>query len=492
MRKRKMTKQKLMSKKSKRADSAYVLDLKKKGRALVVSSMVALSAGITGRDASSRTTWIDVGPKGEWAGHADGPFVLDDATFDSIIKHFKKRKSAPQVDYGHGSLFEMDGQPRPAAGYILDLAIENNRLWAKVEFTKRAANYIRAGEYRFCSGVFCWNVTDTESGDSVYAILDSIALTNRPFIDGQNPIMLSHIPSNKRILNTMNKAKLLEALAGLDDETSEEKVMEKLKEMAKKEEEEVKAASDLKAKDEEAKIEEKTEVKVEETKMEEKKDEKKANLVESETALFEAFGMSTDELVALLLEKADEVKALLTADKAEAEVVELTDEATEEELDEELAEATEGDMELPASTMAALSQVRSLSVEVKQLRTQLKKQDGDVLEKEVDALISVGKILPSSKKEYLALAKSAPAQFRALSKQLPVIVPMGKETPAEAKAVELTENADTISETHPTYVKLSNHYNDPKNGWSKLIKGDKKMLDKVVRDHLKRGQQFGV
>jgi phage I-like protein len=64
-------------------------------------------------------------------------------------------------------------------------------LWALVEFTERAATMIKAGEYRFCSGVFAFERRDRQTGDVIQCMLDSIALTNRPFIDGQEPISLS-------------------------------------------------------------------------------------------------------------------------------------------------------------------------------------------------------------------------------------------------------------------------------------------------------------
>ena len=48
-----------------------------------------------------------------------------------------------------------------------------------VEFTPRAAEMIRGGEYRFCSGVFDFAARDNATGEELLCALDTIALTNR-------------------------------------------------------------------------------------------------------------------------------------------------------------------------------------------------------------------------------------------------------------------------------------------------------------------------
>jgi len=146
--------------------------------------------GLTGEGAKARTGWIHVAPEGSWEGHPDGAFTLTTAGFESCIYDAERRATPQSVDYEHASLYPT-GEPTPAAGYVQKLERRADGLWALVEFTERAATMIRAGEYRFCSGVFAFERRDRQTGDVIPCMLDSIALTNRPFIDGQEPIALS-------------------------------------------------------------------------------------------------------------------------------------------------------------------------------------------------------------------------------------------------------------------------------------------------------------
>lgn len=146
--------------------------------------------GLTGEGAQARTGWIHVAPEGSWEGHPDGAFTLTTAGFESCIYDAERRATPQSVDYEHASLYPT-GEPTPAAGYVQKLERRADGLWALVEFTERAATMIKAGEYRFCSGVFAFERRDRQTGDVIPCMLDSIALTNRPFIDGQEPIVLS-------------------------------------------------------------------------------------------------------------------------------------------------------------------------------------------------------------------------------------------------------------------------------------------------------------
>jgi len=161
-------------------------------------SLLALSSlvGLTGADPESRTQWIHVAPFGVWKGHSEGEFELTRESFASVCAQLAGKRTPVSLDYEHASI-RPNGQPTPAAGYALageirgDGSSPEDGLYARIEFTKRAADFIHAGEYKFCSGVFCFDAPDAQTGDLVPCALDTIALTNRPFIDGQKPIALS-------------------------------------------------------------------------------------------------------------------------------------------------------------------------------------------------------------------------------------------------------------------------------------------------------------
>lgn len=184
---------------------------------------LAAQVGITGPDPESRTAWIHVAPMGEWAGHSEGQFSLTADDF-ACVQRVAAGKSTPvSVDYEHASI-RPNGGPTPAAGFVQATEVRPDGLWAQVEFTKRAADMIRAGEYRFCSGVFDFSSVDPVSGEPIPCVLDSIALTNRPFLDGQQPISLTRRASlsNGAKTMTIDPADLLRVLKAIGKDITPE------------------------------------------------------------------------------------------------------------------------------------------------------------------------------------------------------------------------------------------------------------------------------
>lgn len=147
--------------------------------------------GISGADPETRTSWIDIAGPGEWKGHPAGAFTLTPEVFASCIAAFDAQANPIEVDYDHSSLTPNPDGGSPAAGWVQALEMRGDRLWACVEWTARAASRIRAGEFRYCSGVFDFDSVDRKTGGHTVCVMDSVALTNRPFIDGQQPIALS-------------------------------------------------------------------------------------------------------------------------------------------------------------------------------------------------------------------------------------------------------------------------------------------------------------
>jgi len=176
------------------------------------------NAGITGPDHEARTTWIHVAPFGEWSGHSSGRFSLTQDSFSAVCAQVSTQSTPVSVDYEHASI-RPKGDPTPAAGYVLATEVRADGLFALTEFTQRAADMIKAGEYRFCSGVFDFTRVDPRSGDPLPCVLDTIALTNRPFIDGQHPIVLSKLVpltagATMQEIDLKALAKLLDAIPG--------------------------------------------------------------------------------------------------------------------------------------------------------------------------------------------------------------------------------------------------------------------------------------
>lgn len=100
--------------------------------------------------------------------------LVDQDSLEKILEAFAKRGTDLVVDYEHQT---MNGVRAPAAGWIKELRIGPEGLWARIEWTEAAAEYIQKREYRYFSPVL---VVDGESRQVVALI--NLALTNQPAI----------------------------------------------------------------------------------------------------------------------------------------------------------------------------------------------------------------------------------------------------------------------------------------------------------------------
>lgn len=460
--------------------------------------------GLTGPHPEKRTTWIHVANEGEWDGHPNGPFALDRATFSECIAALRDCATPPPVDYDHASLRPLDGQPTPAAGYVLDLEVRRDGLYALVEFTPRAADMVRAGEYRFCSGVFVWDSADRKTGEPIPCQLDSIGLTNKPFIDGQNAIRLSRRAlangaKNMEITKKDLMAKL-DALVAGDMVSSEQldAVVEFLKKTAPEAEVEV----EVEAKSEEPEAE--MEAESADLMCGPKKREAAASkalaappppmapMAEPMVAVVEPVpetpAAQSEDAAAMLLSKLAEMTGLDTAS-----IVASLD-ANAEQIKAAFLGA-EG--VLPASALSAKvdaqdATIAALSAEVSKYRAAEAKRADEALVAEVEQQIAAGRILPGARDTWLALARKAPAEFRTLASKLPATVPMGREAPVDAPATAPNAGAGEPDKTHPRFAVLHKHYSDPSSPYSRLLPkhGPEReaAIERAVINHLRREQ----
>jgi phage I-like protein len=127
--------------------------------------------------------WIEILPLGDFdtrAGDDRGPFHADGAKVIAATKANGLARGLP-IDYDHRTY---GGHDSRAAGWIRDLQVRANKLWARVEWTPAAAAAIARKEYRFISPVFKCKPDDPGapedelSGEVQY--LRGAALTNDP------------------------------------------------------------------------------------------------------------------------------------------------------------------------------------------------------------------------------------------------------------------------------------------------------------------------
>jgi phage I-like protein len=144
---------------------------------------MTMTANTAGQDRTpALPEWIRVLPLGtvELSDHRE-PFLVDEASLKSMAADFRSRGVDLVVDYEHQSL---QGERAPAAGWIKALEARGDGLWARVDWTQQARDYLEKKEYRYFSPVLR---LDPESRKPV--ALMHVGLTNVPAIKHLPPLV---------------------------------------------------------------------------------------------------------------------------------------------------------------------------------------------------------------------------------------------------------------------------------------------------------------
>lgn len=121
-------------------------------------------------------------PEGRIEIDGEPPAFIDEAAAREVIASFRARGNDMVVDYEHQSI--KDGQA-PAAGWVRDLIWKGKEgLWAVVEWTAKAREYLVNREYRYFSPVMF-----VRAGDRKIFRLVNVALTNFPAMNNLRPIV---------------------------------------------------------------------------------------------------------------------------------------------------------------------------------------------------------------------------------------------------------------------------------------------------------------
>lgn len=152
---------------------------------------------------------IQVLPYG-WVETDKGKFLVDEQALALIMQEFAAKKNDKVIDYEHQTL---DNVVAPAAAWIKQLVNKGkDGLWADVEWTPRAAEFVKNKEYRYLSPVVFARKSDGRA-----VVLHSCGLTNTPAIDGMQPL------ANKETEdNNMDYLKKVAALLGLPETATED------------------------------------------------------------------------------------------------------------------------------------------------------------------------------------------------------------------------------------------------------------------------------
>lgn len=100
-------------------------------------------------------------------------FLVDKRSIGRILAAFQMRGNDLVVDYEHATM-KTNGEAAPAAGWIQELEARDDGLWARISWTNKGADFIRAREYRYFSPV-----VKLDKERRVTELLN-VALTNFP------------------------------------------------------------------------------------------------------------------------------------------------------------------------------------------------------------------------------------------------------------------------------------------------------------------------
>ena len=154
-----------------------------------------------------------------------GDFNVDEESFELIRKQFKDRKLDLVIDYEHQKLSDVQA---PAGGWIKELYKGEDAIIAKVEWTAKAAEYLKNKEYRYLSPVVLVRKRDQKA-----TAIHSVALTNTPAIDGMfalvNSLDIEDISEGGNIMDLKELAKAL----GLPETATEEEIKKAVEDAAK-------------------------------------------------------------------------------------------------------------------------------------------------------------------------------------------------------------------------------------------------------------------
>lgn len=170
-----------------------------------------------------------------------GDFNVDNESYELIRKQFKDRKIDLVIDYEHQTLADVQA---PAGGWIKEFYRGEDAIIAKVEWTERAAEYLKNKEYRYLSPVVLVRKRDQKA-----TAIHSAALTNTPAIDGMfaivNALDIEDFSEGGNIMDLKELAKIF----GLPETATEEEIKKAAADAAK-------ASEKLKAMEDETKLDE--------------------------------------------------------------------------------------------------------------------------------------------------------------------------------------------------------------------------------------------
>lgn len=132
------------------------------------------------------TSWVTVTRTGKFSDPRYGQFEISKEMLLSMVRNFEART------YGQDIFIDVSHRPdNGAAGKIVKLAVEGDRLRALVEWTPYGVEAIKSKGYQYLSAEFHENWQDNEANQKHGCVLLGAGLTVRPVIKRLDPVMLA-------------------------------------------------------------------------------------------------------------------------------------------------------------------------------------------------------------------------------------------------------------------------------------------------------------
>ena len=141
------------------------------------------------------TSWVTVTRTGEFSDPRYGKFSITPAMLAEMVKNFTGKA------YGQDIFIDVAHKPENgAAGKVVALAVEGDRLRAKVEWTPMGVEAVRAKGYAYLSAEYHENWRDNEAGNPHGCVLLGAGLVTRPCIKRLDPVQLSEADGESVLL----------------------------------------------------------------------------------------------------------------------------------------------------------------------------------------------------------------------------------------------------------------------------------------------------
>lgn len=132
------------------------------------------------------SSWVTVTRTGDFSDPRYGKFAITRPMLDAMVKNFTERT------YGQDIFIDVAHKPENgAAGKVVALAVEGDRLRAKVEWTPMGVEAVQAKGYAYLSAEYHENWRDNEAGVPHGCVLLGAGLVTRPCIKRLDPVQLS-------------------------------------------------------------------------------------------------------------------------------------------------------------------------------------------------------------------------------------------------------------------------------------------------------------